>query len=330
MTQRLSQMVSLRQSRSNFPLPRPISTIASANERSPASSRRSSIVPLNQPTRKFAEKSRPAPLALERKSTESHVSVVRSIGRAPTLVLRLSPMNLPSGNLLAAMSANWTDTATINYVGADPISFSAHSAPLPQFTGEPSEHLSGSPESENSWNREPSRTGPSRRSSLTPAIPPLPSDVSRSPTPQPAPREPFVWPAMERDPDPEPEPEPTTATAESPPVSGAIARQRSGRSRRTGSTSSFGDMSIDWIVPESSTTPGRFKGIGTAPIRTTQTLTSASAVRSSVTVEHQESPRERREGSGGGGSRRERARRDSGVLGMDDLARVRRSMQTMI
>jgi hypothetical protein len=87
-------------------------------------------------------------------------------------------------------------------------------------------------------------------------------------------------------------------------------------------------MSIDWIMPER--TPLRFKGIGTAPVRTMQTPTSAAVVRSSVAIERQEPPGgETRGASGGGGSRRERARRDSGVLGVDDLARVRRSMQSM-
>jgi hypothetical protein len=61
-------------------------------------------------------------------------------------------------------------------------------------------------------------------------------------------------------------------------------RQRSTRSRRT-----VGDMSMDWIVPKSSTTPVCSKGICKAPIRTMQTLASAS-MRS--------------------GWRRERARRD--------------------
>ena len=339
MARRLSQMLSLRQSRATFPS-RAISPIASVVERSPGSSRRSSFVLLDQPARKSSiPKSRPAPLLLERTSSESHVSVVRNINRAPTLVLRLSPMNLPSGDMLAAMSAKWTDSATINYVGVDPIPFSAHSAPLSRFTGEPSGLLSASSESEDVWVRERSRIGPSRRSSLPPAVPPLPPDVSRSPTPTPQPaQDPFVGPSAQPELEPgykpELEPEPSTAMtamAGSPPESGGIARQRSGRSRRTGSASSFGDMSIDWIVPESSSAPGRFKGIGSAPIRTMQTPTSAAAVRSSVAVERQEeSPRERREGGGGGGSRRERARRDSGVLGVDDLVRVRRSTQTMI
>ena len=55
---------------------------------------------------------------------------------------------------------------------------------------------------------------------------------------------------------------------------------------------------------------------------------SAAAVRSSVAIEHQESTGDTLRESAGG-SRRERARRDSGVLGVDDLARVRRSVQTI-
>ncbi|KAH9985709.1 hypothetical protein BJV77DRAFT_98110 [Russula vinacea] len=54
-------------------------------------------------------------------------------------------------HMLAALSANWTDsTATID-VGARPILFSAseqHSAPLPWFTSEPSGPPSGSSDSE--------------------------------------------------------------------------------------------------------------------------------------------------------------------------------------
>ena len=60
------------------------------------------------------------------------------------------------------------------------------------------------------------------------------------------------------------------------------------RSRRT-----VGDMSMDWVVPESSTTPLCFKGICKAPIRTVQTPTSAAAMPSGVAVERQEeSPKE--------------------------------------
>lgn len=347
MTRRLSRMVSLRQSRSTFPLPRPNSTTAFALEQTPVSSRRSSFVMFDQPTHTSSGmKSRPTPLEIGRVSStsfESHVSVVRSHGRAPTLVLRLSPTTLPSADMLAAMSANMTDTATTNYVVLEPTPFSnpePHSAPLPRLTGEPSGPRADSPASEgsrSSWSRERSRMGPSRRTSFPPAVPPLPPNVFRSPTntstPLSPPREPLIWPSTQPAPETEPEPEPTTsAVPEIRPDSEVLGRQRSTRSRRATSTSSFGDMSIDWIVPESSAAATRFKGIGTAPIRTMQVSMSASAARSSVTIERQESNGGtlRESASGTGGSRRERARRDSGVLGVDDLARVRRSVQTII
>jgi hypothetical protein len=343
MTRRISMMVSLRQSRSAFPLPRPDSTSPLALEQTPVSSRRSSIL-LDQPTHtSSATKSHPVPLELGRVSStsfESHVSVVRGHGRAPTLVLRLSPTDLPSGDMLAAISANMTDTATTDYV-PDPMPFSVpepHSAPLPRFTGEPSGYRFGFPGSESSrssWSRERSRMGLSRPTSSPPAVPPLPPNVSPTSMhtsiplypPPPPPRESFISPSTR------PEPEPTTsAVAGIRPDSGVLGRQRSTRSRRATSTSTVGDMSIDWIVPEgSSTTSTRFKGIGTAPIRVTHASMSAAAVRSSVAVEHQESAGETLRGSGSavGGLRRERARRDSGVLGVDDLARVRRSVQTI-
>jgi hypothetical protein len=349
-TRRLSAMVSLRQSRSTFPFPRPNSINPFAREQTPNPSGRSSVVLLDRPTRtSSATKSRPTPLEIGRVSStsfESHVSVVRGHGRAPTLVLHLSPTALASSEMLAAMGTNMTDTATINYVVPDPMPFSVpdpNSAPLPRFTGEPSGYRSGSssPESEgsrSSWRRERSRIRPSRRTSFPPAMPPLPPNVSRTSLHSPRPllsppsplREPFIWPSTQ----PEPEPEPTTsAVAEIRPDSGALGRQRSARSRRGASTSTVGDMSIDWIVPESSIAAARFRGIGTAPIRTTQASISAAAVRSSVAIEHHESTgetlRESGGASGGGGSRRERARRDSGVLGVDDLARVRRSVQTI-
>ena len=353
MTRRISMMVSqrlsLRQSRL-FPLPRPNSASALAPlEQTPVSSRRSSIVMVDQPTHtSSATKSRPIPLEFGRVSStsfESHVSVVRGHGRAPTLVLRLSPTDLPSGDMLAAISANMTDTATTNYAASDmPLSFlEPQSAPLPRFTGEPSGSRSGSPESDgsrSSWSRERSRVGQSRRISSPPAVPPLPPNLSPTrsmhtlfPLPPPPPsRGPFISPSTQ----PELELEPTNAAvAVVRPDSDVLGRQRSTRSRRAISTSTVGDMSIDWIVPESSSTAAtRFKGIGTAPIRTAHASMSAATVHSSVAIEHQESTgemtlKESGSGGGGGGSRRERARRDSGVLGVDDLARVRRSVQTI-
>ena len=72
----------------SFPFHFPVPTLPSA-ERTPVSSRRWNVITLDQPTRIFpVAKSRPAPLTLERASSESHVSIVRSNSRTPTLVLR--------------------------------------------------------------------------------------------------------------------------------------------------------------------------------------------------------------------------------------------------
>ena len=78
MTQRLSTMVSLRQSRATFPfpLPRPNSPIAYALEQTPVPSRRTTVVMPDEPTRVSPlAKSRPALLTLERVSSESHVHI---------------------------------------------------------------------------------------------------------------------------------------------------------------------------------------------------------------------------------------------------------------
>ena len=117
-----------------FSLPGPNST--KCVERTPVSSRRSSVVILDPPTRiSPTAKSRPVPLTLE-------FTLCENVGnaRTPTLVLRLSPKNLPSGDMLAAKRADWTDAATIS-VAATPMLCLApeqSNAPLPRFTSEPS------------------------------------------------------------------------------------------------------------------------------------------------------------------------------------------------
>lgn len=124
-----------------------------------------------------------------------------------SIVLRLSPMDLPIGDLLALMSADWTDTPTINYVRTDPtfVCQRAASAFLPRFTTELSVPLSCSPKCEGTWSRERFRMGSLRRTSLPPAIPPS-RDVFRAPTPEPGPRKSIVWPSMQPEAEPEPGP----------------------------------------------------------------------------------------------------------------------------
>ena len=83
---------------------------------------------------------------------------------------------------------------------------------------------------------------------------------------------------------PEPKPEHTRGAAVgSPAESGTFARQR----RRTSDNSTVGDMSIDWIVPESSTVSPRdvSRLSARASIRTTQTPKSATVVCGSIAEE---------------------------------------------
>ena len=84
------------------------------------------------------------------------------------LILRPSLMNLPSGDLLAFMSANWTDTMTINYAGTDrtPSPRNHTVRPFHDSSVSHREPLSGSPESEGTWSRERSSIGPAIAASI--------------------------------------------------------------------------------------------------------------------------------------------------------------------
>lgn len=100
MTRRLSHMMFLRPFARSSPDPEP----------RPSASRRTSVVsssPISPPTGspRTARKNRPPPLILSPlTSDEHHVTVIQSLGRAPTLVLRLSSTVLPSGDAIATMS----------------------------------------------------------------------------------------------------------------------------------------------------------------------------------------------------------------------------------
>ena len=99
MSYRLSRMTFLRPFARAGPDPEPI----------PSTSRRASVAPsgLFSPstgTPRTATKHRPPPLVIRPTSDSNHVTVVQSLGRAPTLVLRLSSTTLPSGDAMAAMN----------------------------------------------------------------------------------------------------------------------------------------------------------------------------------------------------------------------------------
>ena len=322
MAQRMSRMTSLRPSLATFAPPRTDSPRMSDAERTPFVSRFSSDLPPDWPTRTSVAttRPRPEPLKLERYSSESHVSVLHSHNAPPTLVLNLSPMDLPSNDIFAAMNRRYqnqirTSTIDVDYVGTAPM---PHSAPLPRrallpplITSPPPGIPFGYPESDSSrppQGRERPRTRSSRRRSLPPAVPPVPFGTSRASAPVPPVS--YAWPSVEAE---------RLETLESPQTSAVSPRSRANESQST-----LGCYMIDWIAPEGESRVTRIKSVGAAPRRTTPTPTRAGTVRSSVVLERHETlagthPR--------GQSRRETARKDSGVLGIDDPAMARMSLR---
>ena len=322
MAQRMSRMTSLRPSLATFAPPRADSSSMYDAERTPFVSRFSSDLPPDWPTRTSVAttRPRPEPLNLERFSSESHVSVLHSHNAPPTLVLNLSPMDLPSSDIFAAMNRRnenqiRTSTIDVNYVGAAPM---PHSAPLqrrlhlpPLITSPPPGIPFGYPESDSSrpsQGRERPRTRSSRRRSLPPTVPPVPFGVSRASAP--APPVSYAWPSVEPE---------RSETLESPQTSAVSPRSRVNESQST-----LGCYLIDWIAPEGESRVTRIKSVGAAPRRTTPTPTRAGTVRSSVVLERHETLAGTRSQ---GRSRREMPRKDSGVLGMDDPALARMSLR---
>lgn len=198
-------------------------------------------------------------------SIESQASVIRGNSRAQNLVLRLSPMNLPSG--------------------ANRLPFPAeeqHTMPLLPFTGEPSGSSSGSLDSgcsRSTWSHQRSRTGRRAHHGVHIISPPLdaPFNVSRTPTP---PRLETGSPRCNRGLSLSPRGAPRQNPRRSP------GRLRGNGARGAASPAALPQSNIS-IVPESSTTPRHFEGIGPAPFGTTHTPTSVAAVRSRIAVECQ-------------------------------------------
>jgi hypothetical protein len=347
MAQRMSRMTSLRPSLATFATRHSPSPSPTDMDRTLFVSRFSadSEVRTDRPIPSFSvgSKYRPSPLQLDRISSESHVSVVHGHNRAPTLVLNLSPMELPSSDIFAAMSRsseNQASTSTvvdIHYVSVSPMPLSApvlRSAPPPQFVAvAPPGIPPGSSEVKGSWGRERSRMRSSedmglrgrersrmrssRRRTLAPVVSSIPTTTS--PTTLPASPGSFLWPSTES--------EGSESVVDSLPPSGGVIPTRG---RADESQSTLGGILIDWIAPEGgdgrAAAPGmtRIKSVGAVPRRTTPTPTSAGAVRGSVMLERHESlavagSRARSQ------SRREMPRKDSGVLGIDDPALRRAS-----
>jgi hypothetical protein len=177
----------------------------------------------------------------------------------------------------------------------------------------------GFSDDERSRRTESLRTRSSRGRSVPAGIPPVPF-ISRVPTA--GLRESHVWPSRE----PERPESPIESWEESGrPVRPSTEHFHLPKWSGKASDSTDGGIPLDWIAPpENDGRVGRFKTLGSVPRRTTPTPTSADPVRGSVMLEHHESLEGGRRARTL--SRREpvRNRKDSGVLGADDLVRVRR------
>jgi hypothetical protein len=137
MAQRISRMTSLVSPNATF-----ASAVMSDFEQTP--SRHVSNVPLDLPARRSSSSAtstrpRPPPLTLSPTSPENRVRIVYGRGRVPTLVMDLSPVDLPSGNTLAAMSIKQSSMDAFDDVGVGPVplpSPTLRTAPLPCVTSQ--------------------------------------------------------------------------------------------------------------------------------------------------------------------------------------------------
>ncbi len=308
MSQRLSRMTFLR----------PFAQSGSDPEQIPSNSRRTSVVPLSPstPTPTTGAKARPPPLILKRSS--SRVTVIHSHGRAPTLVLNLSSTGLPSSGAIAAMSEKLQSDPVMVMVppplsGAAPLT-----APLPRthlHLRPPENHASTSGSDRGRQSSDGSALH--RRPDTSPVD--FGAMQSRRPSrsmPS-SPRAPFTF---------------LPAPAAIPPSAPQRARASEDRAqaprssmpdRHTRDNSTASGMSTGWITSEDESRDSYIKTVGTVQPRMTPNPTRDLAVRTSIVlerlgdiVEPPAPPPSPEQGL--------LVRKDSGVLGKDDLVRVRR------
>ena len=129
MSHRLSHMMFLRPFARSSPDPEPRLS----------ASRRTSVVPSSPSTRspRTARKGRPPPLIISPFTSDEHVTVIQGLGRAPTLVLRLSSTALPSGDAIAAMGEHMR-SVPVSAVPPPPLTDAAPlTEPLPRIDLQP-------------------------------------------------------------------------------------------------------------------------------------------------------------------------------------------------
>ena len=318
MSYRLSRMTLLR----------PFAQSEPVSERILPASRRVSAVPSLGPSTRtsiLGMKARPPPLTLSRSSEDNHVTVIQTLGRAPTLVLRLSSTGLPSGNTIAAMSEK---LLRVPVSAMDPLPLSRPAtptapltAPLPRTHPRPPENYTSTPAGDEGRRRSSNFSVLNRRSVTSPMASTVDSGAmlsrgsSRSvPT---SPRVPHNFPlppaSIPRVPQRAP------ASEYRVPAFRSSMRTRPDRHAREISTAS--GLSTEWITTEDAS----IKGIGTVRPRMTPNPTREMSVRASIVLERHgeiaEPPPPPPTPEPGANL----VRKDSGVLGKDDLVRIRRT-----
>ncbi|KAI9438039.1 hypothetical protein H4582DRAFT_1952276 [Lactarius indigo] len=309
MTQRLSRMSFLRPFTRSGPDP----------EQMPSTSRRASAIPPGMSTR-TGVKPRPPPLILK-PSDDNRVTVVQGHGRAPTLVLNLSATGLPTGDAIAAMSEK-LHSRPVSTVVPPPRSDAAPlTEPLPRMHLQPPE-IHARISVNDGGRRSSDGSTPYRR----PTASPVNSGAMQSRRP------PQSMPSSPRGPVsflPVLATTPPSALLQRARVSEERARalrslSRSEPDRHARDNSTASGISTGWIASDGDDRESYIKAIGAVQPRVTPNPTRDLAVRTSIVLERlgdvveplppPPSPEQAL-----------LVRKDSGVLGKDDLVRVRRA-----
>ena len=315
MAYRLSHMTFLRPFTRSSPDPEPI----------PSTSRPTSAVPSSpsSPSARTAAKARPPPLVIRPTSDSGHVTVVQSLGRAPTLVLRLSSTVLPSGDAIAAMSAHQQSNPA-SAVLPPPLPDAAPlTEPLPRIRIRPPEdHASSDKERRSSdvprFHRKPitSSTASTLDSETRHILRPSQSMPSSPHVPH-AFIPPFAATLPPSIPQRAPAPEDQADTLRS-----STTRSGIDSARRDNSTAS--GISTEWISSEDNPSEEYINIKTIDSVQPTPNPTRELSVHNSIVLERlgdivgPSTPPTPEQGAS-------LVRKDSGVLGKDDLVRVRRA-----
>jgi len=314
---------------------RPFTRSGHDPEAIPSTSRPTSFLPssplsTSARTPRTSMKSRPPPLMLRPSSDENHVTVLQSLGRAPTLVLRLSSTALPSGDVMAAMSEH-LQSGPVSAVLPPPRPDTAPlTEPLPRIRIRPATDDASGDKGRRSYDV-PMLHRKLRRKRITSSTASTADSetrhiwgTSRSMPSSPQVPHPFIPPFAATLPPSVPQRVPAPEGRATRTLRSSTTRSGLDDNPRDYSTAS--GLSTEWISSEDSPseTNINIKIVDSAQPQVTPSPTHDLAVRPSIVLERlgdivgPSSPPTPEQGSG-------LVRKDSGVLCNDDLVRMRRA-----